>query len=94
MGVAFNRADPDQVELMDLLNATPAISEKQGAASVAEALQSGMAAMKAHQDEPNVRLHGALGFAQTALPGDPRSLLISLGIYDHKRLFTTPDFVC
>ncbi len=44
------------------------ILDKQRAASVTEALQSGMNAMVARQDEPNDRLQNTLGFSKTEAP--------------------------
>ncbi len=89
MGAAINREDPDLVRLMDLLNGHPLsmrvilpMLEKQNAASVTEALQSGMSAIVTCYNEPNARLYSALGFAQTALAEDLQPLLIPLGMHE------------
>lgn len=89
MDLAINRDDPDLIKLMNLLNGHPLsmrvilpILEKQSAASAAEELQSGMAAMNTQQDEANAHLHATLGFAQTALPEELQPLLIPLGMHE------------
>lgn len=92
MGVAINREAPDLVKRMDLLNGHPlsmrvilSMLEKQSAASVVEALQSGMAVKKNGQDKFNARLYATLAFARTALPHELQPLLIPLGM--HERFF-------
>jgi tetratricopeptide (TPR) repeat protein len=89
LGVKIDREDPEMVRLVELLGGHPLcmrvilpMLEKERAADVIKAVQSGMDAFQKEGDEVNARFYGTLEHARTALPEALRPLLVPLGMHE------------